>query len=447
MEMQTDTLQSKAIELCSDLSKRLIGVTGQAGTGKTTIIKQAVEHFSNNGVSFAVAAPTGKAARRIREATGIPAVTVHKLLEYPKPGEYDQKTGKPLDSGSPKRNRGNPLTQKVIFVDEYAMVNVELHNNLLAALPPGGCLRAFGDLNQLPPIEEFASKIDPRTPFARILGDHPSVTLENVFRQAEGSEVLEAATMIRNGRVPAKKKDFNYTVVTRPIHALQELVLESLEGGIDYGSITNQIITPSKKTWTGTVALNGMLRSLLNPNPSNELPMPREKWMAKFPVTVGVGDKVVCTENTYDLRNYDERYAEWDDEHRPILHSFIDTPATKQMLNGEIGKVLEIHPDETMEIDFGDRVVELPPRYYEYWSQKDTIIEVDPKKKIDLAYALTTHKCQGSEFENVIYMLNKSMSFGQNRQNFYTAVTRAKKSVRVISDAPSLAVTVRNLAR
>lgn len=443
--IRLDAQQRQAVDLCCDVLRRLVSITGPAGSGKTTIIRLVHEALTKKGFHVALAAPTGKAARRIKEATGIPAVTIHKLLEYGRPGERDPDTGAPLDPTVPKRTRANPLDQKVVIVDEYAMVNYELHDNLMAAMPAGGVVRAFGDVNQLPPIEPFRvvnhkGETEP-TPFERLLtkiGD--SVRLDRVYRQGEGSHILEAADKIRRGHTPPLNQDagdFYVQLTDRPIQLLRHIV----NGDIDFRSIRNQIITPSKQSWVGTHQLNDILRNELNPTPVQEIELPRFDWDKKR-VVVGIGDKVVCTENTYDLRDYFERYAEWDEAMRPYMHSYIPCPETKQMLNGETGIITHIYPDGAIDIDFGDRIVEVPARHMEYWPKKDTVIEVTALRAIDLAYALTTHKCQGSEYDNVVYVLNKSTLFTQSRQNFYTAVTRARHRAHVVTDQRSLRISL-----
>lgn len=451
-EIQFDALQLSAIDMASDMKKRLVSVSGPAGAGKTIIIRKIYEYYLSIGVPCALAAPTGKAARRIKEATGIDAVTIHKLLEYNRPGERDETTGKALDVTKPKRDRVNPLFEKVIIVDEYAMVNHELHNNLLAALPSGGCLRAFGDISQLPPIEEYHVKKNDgqpeETPFQKLIKRDDSVVLEKVYRQGEGSAILNAANKIRRGHQPpiAEDGEFYLKLTDRPLDILRLHVQKSKENGVDYRDIHNQIITPQRTSWTGTQKLNQMLKTILNPKPEQSIELKRNSW-DKDTCVVGIGDKVVCTSNSYDLRPYFERFEEWTEDMVPIMSSWIPCPPTKQMLNGETGIITHIYPDGGMDIDFGDRIVELPHQYQEYWSQRDTVIDVHPSKNIDLAYALTTHKCQGSEFQQVCYVLNKSMTFVQSRQNFYTAVTRARTRVMVICDQQSLRVSVFKVAK
>lgn len=451
-EIELDEDQRKAVERCCDITARLVAVSGPAGSGKTTIIRTIYEHFRKDLRAVVLCAPTGKAARRIKEATGIDAVTIHKLLEYNRPGERDEKTGKALDVTRPKRGRDNPLEYKVVIVDEYAMVNHELHNNLLAAIPSGGIIRMFGDVYQLPPIEEYkVTKTDGTkedTPFAKLLKRPDSVELKKVHRQGEGSHILLSADKVRKGHVPPINEnlgDFYIRVTDRPLDLLKTHVRQCLENDIDYGKIENQVITPTKRTWIGTPKLNAILRNILNPSPKQTIPLERHKW-DKEGVTVGIGDKVVCTSNTYDMRNYFERFEEWTPDMVPIVSSYIPCPPTKQMLNGETGIVTHIHTDGALEIDFGDRIVEVPLTYQEYWSQKDTVIDVTPMKDIDLAFALTTHKCQGSEFVNVTYVINRSAFFTISRQNFYTAITRARKSVTVFTDQRSMQDSVRKVS-
>lgn len=449
-EIELDDDQLKAIEICTDRKQRLVGVSGAAGSGKTTLIKKLADALDTAGITWALCAPTGKAARRIKEATGLDAVTIHRLLEYNRPGEYDEKTGKPLDISRPKRDRTNPLSVQVVIADEYAMVPVELHNNLLAALPSGGCLRAFGDINQLPPIEEYKVTdnrgVKSETPFVKILNSFVGIELKRVYRQAEGSDVLVAASKICKGHTPqinnAIDAGFRVKFTEQPINELKAAIIEYRDKhGIDYSMIENQVIVPGKNTWVGTEKLNVVLRALLNPKPVQSMALDRHAW-DKEPCTIGIGDKVVCTANTYDLRPYFERYTEWTDDQRPLSHSYIPCPPTKQMLNGETGVVTAIHPDNSIEIDFGDRIVELPYMYDEYWAKNDSVIPVIPNKSIALAFALTTHKCQGSEFKNVIYVLNKSSQFTQSRQNFYTAASRARNSSFIITDQISFRTSI-----
>jgi len=143
-ELNLDTEQQLGLALCMDMSKRLVAITGAAGTGKTTLLKTGYKEYTDSGYSVKLAAPTGKAAKRIEEVTGFPASTVHRLLEFSHPGEVDEKTGKVYGDSVPKRNMNNPLDCDVLFVDEYTMVNQNLHRDILDAMKPGSILRCFG---------------------------------------------------------------------------------------------------------------------------------------------------------------------------------------------------------------------------------------------------------------------------------------------------------------
>ena len=445
-QVNFDGQQLEAVERCCELSptNRIFSVTGPAGSGKTTTIREVHTRLVSRGKNVVLAAPTGKAARRIYQATGIKAQTIHKLLEFPRPSERDPDTGQALSTTDPKRNKRNPILNTVIIVDEFAMVNHVLRRQLVDACGKGSYIRAFGDIEQLPPIENQKIAKD-KTPFEELLAiKDKSVTLSTVYRQGEDSGILEAATLIRQGKIPPRKNEqFELKITDKPVMTLEDYVMECFDKGIDFGKIENQIITPGKKSWVGTNKLNARLLGLLNPERVDAVKLPRESWAMKHkdytPVIIAKGDKVVCTENTYDMRDFEDRYADWLPDGTPDESSFIPVPDTKMMLNGETGIVYAVHPDGSFEIQFDDRIVEVPTFYAEYWATKNQFIEVDPRKKIDYAWALTTHKCQGSEFSHVIYVMNKSVKYNCGKQNFYTGVTRAKHQCLVITDQPALA--------
>lgn len=437
--MELDADQLRAVDMCVDPTKRLVSVTGEAGTGKTTIIKQACDILTERGVSFALAAPTGKAARRIREATGYPAQTIHKLLEFNKP-EMDTETGEALSVSVAQRTKSNPLVYSVVIVDEYAMVSTGLHRDLVSALGRGA-LRVFGDIRQLPPIEN-ADLADPTSPFAKCLAMPNTITLDQIYRQAEGNGIIESARRINRGQFFSSNPDVSIKLGDAVLHTLYGL-LEADD--TDWRSLNNQIISPARKSDIGTIRLNGILQVRFNPNMPYKIELPRNKWEEKNKVYISVGDKVVCNTNSYDLRDYHERFTEFNTDGAGLIGSFIPCPETKQMLNGEVGLVTSIDDYGVLEIDFGDRTVELPPRVAEYNQRKRYHFHYDPRKSIDLAYALTTHKCQGSQYDRVAYIMASCAFFNLSRPNFYTGITRAAKHATIVTDQRAFATSLKSM--
>ena len=443
--MQLHPKQIEAINLCLDKSKRIVAVTGAAGTGKTTIIKEVVKRLADEGLIIHVSAPTGKAARRITQATGVTALTIHKMLEYPKPGERDPETGKVLNSGVPKRGIYYPLATDVVLVDEYAMVTHELDRNIIDALKRGARLLVFGDVYQLPPIENHALA-EQASPFEKHLDRKDCVVyLEHVFRQAEDGGILVSANSIRKGLMPPRSDDFQYAFTDDQPRYLLKYMENALEAGVDFSKVNNQIITPEKKSWIGTGPLNIKLQDFFNSTAvmTDGLELPRHSWEKDMRVVLAPGDKVVCTENTYDMRDYHDRYQQFGERELGIESTFIPVPDHKWMLNGETGIVEEIHADGTIYIDFGDRTVHVPISFTEYNYHKDNFFPKDPRRSLDLAYALTTHKCQGSEFDRIVYVTTQTKPFMLNRRNAYTAVTRAKSHVLWVCDNKSMNYSLR----
>lgn len=408
-EIEFDETQAKAIRACCDQSKRVVPITGSAGTGKTTIMQSVYNTWTARGKNVALAAPTGKAAKRIKEATGIDAVTIHRLLEYPMPGEIDENTGKRLGTSEPKRDRRNPLEYHVVMVDEYAMVNQEVHRNLLDALPNGGIVRMFGDCNQLSPIETNKRLKEKPSPFESLLDRFDGIWLETIHRQAEDSTIITNGARIINGQVPAKTADFSIKVTEDPVDEVTGMVTEKLDEGVDFGALDNQIITATHKGWIGTVALNGTIQALLQPMDKESFDIQRHKWDERSSLRLYQDDKVIFNVNNYDLG----------------------------VFNGETGKVIELDAIGQVVVDFGDRIVAIPPMLEAINRNGDTVI-VNPQKDLDLAYVITTHKSQGSEYQRVCYVINSSRGFNLNRRNFYTAISRARKNVYLITNQKAL---------
>lgn len=413
-----DSQQIKAIQLCCEVKHRIVGITGPAGSGKTTIMRYAASKLIDAGYRVAVCAPTGKAAKRIKEATGLnQATTIHMLLEYTHPGDPDPKTGKVSGISVPRRWMNNKLEADVIICDEYAMVSRNLHRNLIEAMPGGARLLAFGDVNQLPPIEEDAVMKGKPSPFQTLLAKFPDqvVHLEKIHRQGSGSGIVDNGKRILSGFTPMRKPDFEIVVTDDPTKVLGLLVRDAHKAGIDFSSLDHQIISPSKKSFCGTLALNGMMQQIYERTDTPRLLLERQPWDKSDPIAIRVGTKVIQTKNDYNLGIY----------------------------NGETGIVKEINPEfGVFVVDFGDRAVEIPPSvaYEDFDAVGQTTVQkyYNPQRSIELAYVLTTHKCQGSEYKHVIYIMNKSMFSLQIRPNLYTGVTRAREHVTLLTDGRSM---------
>jgi len=413
--------QKEAIDAACDPDRRVVATTGEAGTGKTEIIKEVERKLRQAGYLVAASAPTGKAAKRIRESTGLPAVTNHRLLGYGQPIEVEETDAKTGDkklvkiSTGPTFDRRKPLPYDFILCDEYTMVNREIHSNLIAALKPGARIRMFGDLNQLKPIETDKELSKLPSAFETAITKFGGITLDQNYRQLSGSGIIENAHRILLGRTPNKSPDFDITYTDDPILKLLPYIEAQKAEGVDYSTLDHQIITCMNKSWIGTKKLNLTLQTLWWDKHAPHMVLPRHKWEGDdASIRVQIGSKVVYTANTYDLGN------------------------EQSVFNGEVGLVVNIDDYEgSVDIDFGDRVVTIPPLLIVVKDNGD-VMEQDPRKNIDLAGVLTTHKMQGSEVQNVIYILNKSTIYGQSRRNFYTAVTRARNKCTVVTDQHSM---------
>lgn len=447
--IELDAKQLEAVEACCNLSNRIVAVTGDPGTGKTTIMRLVYQTMVDAGYTVVLCAPTGKAARRIREATGLKAQTIHQLLEYTHPGEPDPKTGKPVRETYPKRDATNRLEYDIVLCDEYSMVNKELHSNLFHAMKFGGAVRVFGDVNQLQPIEQDERLRLQPSPFMNLLSKFTSVRLDKNHRQAEGSGVAANCARIVEGKIPQRNDEFQLVFTDKPDSRLMELVLEALEDGVDYSTLQNQIISPAVKSWVGTAKLNPLLQRLFVDGNVTWHVMPRHAW-DKTPLRIRVGEKIVFTSNNYDLRQESDRWEtklhSWPEDYEPTpdedplgytTRSYIPPRDIDQIFNGETGIVQDVDDFGVVAVDMGDRVVHIPPEI-ETTNREGNVVTFDPRKDIQLAYVITTHKAQGSEYQHLIYVLNKSTRYNQNRRNLYTGVSRARRTVQLLTDQVSL---------
>lgn len=421
-------LQEEAINAATDVTNKVVAISGPAGSGKTTVLKTVYDRLKQNGYNVVLCSPTGKAAKRIYEVTGIEARTIHRLLKYNHPGDPDPKTGKVMGVSVPSYTRANPIRDEddnlvdVILADEYAMVNHELHRNLFDALPIGAVIRVFGDNNQLAPIEENKLLAAQPSPFLGLLANtkHKSVVLDTVFRQGADSGILLNANNLLKSRMPTKNEQWEQTVTDQPVEVLKSIIFRGEDEGFSFAKIENQIIVPQNTSWVGTRKLNSLIQGLFHNKTEPCLSVPRKDWVEGedgkkgSTIRMFVGDKVIFTANNYDLA----------------------------IFNGETGVIIEID-DDTGEIvvDFGDREQGIPPVLM-VQNRHGSFSQIDPRKDLDLAYTITTHKSQGSEYKNVVYLLNKSNLYMINRRNMYTAVTRAREKVYIIADQKGLAQSV-----
>ena len=433
-DIQFDESQQRAIAAGCDMSLRIVAITGPAGTGKTMIMKEIARQLMAAGYSVQASAPTGKAANRILQSTGLQAMTNHRMLGYGMPIEHeyeDEVTGdkKLVEiSTGPKYNAKNPLPFDVLLCDEYAMVNRTIHSELIYAMKKGARMVMFGDVNQLKPIEEDehwndAAKNRP-SPFQLALTKFGGIELKTIHRTVEGSGIALNGINILKGAFPRKTHDFAMVVTNYPVRELTEFVLEQLDKGIDYSKLDAQIITGMNKSWIGTSKLNPVIQSIFWDRVEPDVYLPRSKFRKSSvkgkkdepapPIRVQKGTKVVFTANVYDLGD------------------------GTSVFNGEVGIVEHIDTElDTVAINFGDRVVVIPPLVIQQREGRDAV-EFDPRTAIDLAYVLTTHKVQGSEYKHVCVVMNKSTQWVQSRRNLYTAVSRAREVCTLITDAVSL---------
>ena len=390
-------IQRRAIKIA--VEKGILILTGGPGTGKTTTLRGILYVFEALGLEVELAAPTGRAAKRMTELTGKEAMTIHRLLEV----EWD-------DEEQPyfQRNKRNPLTAQAVIVDELSMVDSRLFSDLLDALPIGCRLIMVGDSNQLPPVGA-GNVLHDMIESGRL----PVVELSEVFRQAMESMIISNAHAIVAGEMPdlnCHDRDFFFISRSDPAAAsaaICELCAERLPKAYGFSPLDDiQVLCPSKKGETGTVNINKMLQQLINP------PSPGKKQHTFGTRVFRVGDKLMQTRNNYNI--------EWSSDDREGLGIY----------NGDIGILEEIDEAETiLKIRFDDRIARVP-----FESSVD----------LDFAYAVTVHKSQGSEFPAVIIPVTGIIPLLQYRNLLYTAVTRAKSLLILVGRAETVGAMVKN---
>ncbi len=367
------------------LINRVLVITGGPGVGKTTILNTILHILEAKDVKITLAAPTGRAAKRMTESTQMEAKTIHRLLEYQGEGQWG-------------RHRGRPLDGDLFVVDEASMIDARLMAQFLAALPREAHLLIVGDADQLPSVGP-----------GMVLGDLiasekvPCVKLTEIFRQAADSRIVTSAHEVNRGQIPDLKpharSDFFFIECSEPEEIRETiigLVRDRLPAKYRFDPAAHiQVLTPMNRHILGTRSLNEALQAALNP--PNELKFEIER----FGITYRVGDKVIQTHNNYD----------------------------KEVFNGDIGHIVTIETDPLkVQVRYDTRIVDYEPG------------ELD---ELQLAYALTIHKSQGSEFPCVVIPLSTQHYVLLERSLLYTAITRAKRLVVLVGDPKALSLAVR----
>ena len=413
IEKETDTvleeMQKKAVTEAA--SHGLFILTGGPGTGKTTTINAIIQFFEGEGAELRLAAPTGRAAKRMTETTGYEAQTIHRLLELNGMPEEERDGG---HSAKFERNAQNPLEADVIIIDEMSMVDIHLMHSLLLAVTTGTRLILVGDENQLP-------SVGPGNVLRDIIysGCFPVVELTKIFRQASESDIVVNAHKINRGepvQINNKSRDFFFLkrydadIIIRVVIAL---IQEKLPKYVDAKPFEIQVLTPMRKGLLGVERLNQILQRYLNP--------PEE---AKKEKVIGdrlfrEGDKVMQIKNNYQM--------EWEIRGRYgiVIEKGIG------VFNGDMGILKEVNEfAETAEVEFEDG------RFATYSFKQ--------LEELELAYAITIHKSQGSEYPAVILPILSGPRMLMNRNLLYTAVTRARKCVTVVGSIEEFENMIRN---
>lgn len=400
-----DGLQREA--LCEAARNGLLIITGGPGTGKTTTINSIIRLYEMEGLDFMLAAPTGRAAKRMSETTGYEARTIHRMLEL---------NGGVEGNAGFERNESNPLEADAIIIDEMSMVDITLMNSLLKAIAPSARLVLVGDINQLPsvgPGSVLKDMID--------AGVYRVVRLTKIFRQASQSDIIVNAHKINRGETVSldnQSRDFFFLKrydADKIINVVLQLVIQKMPKYVNAQMYEIQVLTPMRKGLLGVDRLNTVLQQHLNPPAQNKA----EKIRGE--VIFREGDKVMQVKNNYQI--------EWEVKNR----YGIAIERGMGIFNGDMGvirKIRELTETVTIEFDEG-RVVEYPFKMME---------------ELELAYAITIHKSQGSEYPAVVIPLLSGPKMLMNRNLLYTAVTRAKKCVTLVGDERTFADMVDNIS-
>ncbi len=404
--MQLDEHQVQAVK--EAVRNGLLVITGGPGTGKTTTINTIIRYFEMEGLDIFLAAPTGRAAKRMSETTGFEARTIHRMLEL---------NGGMEGSAGFERNETNPLETDVVIIDEMSMVDISLMNSLLKAVAPGTRLILVGDINQLP-------SVGPGCVLRDIIQSETCnvVMLTKIFRQASTSDIIVNAHKINRGeQVSLDNKSMDFFFLKRYdadviINVVLQLVKQKLPKFVDATPYDIQVLTPMRKGLLGVERLNGILQRYLNP------PEPSKREKEHGDMIFREGDKVMQTKNNYQL--------EWE-----ITTKFgLTVDKGMGIFNGDMGIITEINDfAETMTVEFDEgRKVEYSFKLLD---------------ELELAYAITIHKSQGSEYPAVVIPLLNGPAMLMNRNLLYTAVTRARKCVTLVGNEGTFTQMIQNTSQ
>lgn len=385
-------------------NNNLLIITGGPGTGKTTTLNAILEIAADFGISYKLAAPTGRAAKKMSEATGREAMTIHRLLEYRYNG-YQMVF---------ERNEENPLQQQMIIIDEMSMVDTYLFSALLSAIQLGARLIMLGDVDQLP-------SVGPGNVLTDIIysGRVPIVRLDEIFRQEEGSHIVDNAHRINVGAAPLvnqKDSDFFFLETSgqsQTLSTIKELINKRLPTYYNVDPQKDiQVLTPMRKGIVGTENLNKEIQSHINPRSIQKPELQTKDGIFR------VGDKVMQNKN-----NYEAEWIAYTDEN-------VEYDRGLGVYNGDIGTVVDINEDSgTLLVDFDLKKIE--------YSGEDL-------EQLELAYAITIHKSQGSEFPVVVIPIHYTPYMLGNRNLIYTGITRGAKLVVLVGKKQRLLDMIEN---
>lgn len=409
LEMDLDELQLQAVMEC--IKNGLFVLSGGPGTGKTTTINMIIHYFESEGLDIFLAAPTGRAAKRMTEATGFEARTIHRMLEL-NSALSDENSRKV----SFERNQDNPLEADVVIIDEMSMVDIQLFQSLLKAIAPGTRLVLVGDVDQLP-------SVGPGQVLRDIMNSDafPMVVLKKIFRQAGESDIVVNAHRINRGeqiKLDNKSRDF-FLLERNDINVIYkhmiQLIQDMLPKYVEATPFDIQVLTPMRKGSLGCETLNGILQRYLNP------PDERKREHTSGETIYREGDKVMQIKNNYQM--------EWE-----VVSKYgIPIDRGVGIFNGDMGRILEINETASSLV-------------VEYDEHRRVTYPFSMLDELELSYAVTIHKSQGSEYPAVVLPLLGGPRMLFNRNLLYTGITRARNCVTILGSSDTVCSMIDNVS-